>query len=161
MLLIANGLHRIETRGFGGRINSEDQADGDGNEKRQCDGTEGDDGGPSGEPGDKSRDEKAEDDADGSAGEGDHGCLDHKLAHDVGLPGSNGAAQADFAGALEDTGQHDVHDADAAHEQRDGGDGHHDGVEEVLGALLLGEQLRGHNDGEVVGAVVGRIQERP
>ena len=74
---------------------------------------------------------------------------------------SDSAAQANFAGALQNAGQHDVHDADAADQQRDGGDGHHDGVEQMLGALLLGQQLGRHHDAEVVGAVMRRIQNRP
>ncbi len=40
--------------------------------------------------------------------------------------GADGLADADFAGPLGDRYQHDVHDADAADEQRDAGDAAHD-----------------------------------
>jgi hypothetical protein len=62
--------------------------------------------------------------------------------------------KAYLARAFEDAGQHDVHDADAAHQQGDGSDGDHDGIEQLLGPLLLGQQFSGHDDAEVVGAVV-------
>ncbi len=69
-----------------------------------------------------------------------------ELADDVALPRADGAAHADLARALEHAGQHDVHDADAADQQRDRRDGHHHDVEDALRALLLGEQFGGHDD---------------
>src|ERR1700694_1666492 len=66
---------------------------------------------------------------------------------------------ADLASALENGSQHDVHDADAADEERDGGDGHHDGIEKLLSALLLGEELRGDDDVKVTGVAMGGIQD--
>ncbi len=70
--------------------------------------------------------------------------LDDELAADVLPLGPQGFADADLPGALGDGDQHDVHNADAAHQQGDGGDGHqhadghaHHGVDEV-GLLLHG-----------------------
>ena len=62
----------------------------------------------------------------------------------------HGAAHADFEGAFDDRHQHDVHHADAADEQGEGGDaGRHD-VEGLMRALPLGEELAGHDDVDVV-----------
>jgi len=54
------------------------------------------------------RDEESEDDTDGAASKGDHHGLDDKLTNDVRLACADGAAQADFACALENAGEHDV-----------------------------------------------------
>ena len=48
-------------------------------------------------------------------------------------------------GPLGHAGQHDVHDADAAHQQADGGDRPRHHVEDALGALLLAQDLPGHD----------------
>ena len=52
----------------------------------------------------------------------DHQGFDQNLDEDVGRGGADGFADADFAHALGDARQHDVHDADAAHQQADAGD---------------------------------------
>ena len=68
-------------------------------------------------------------------------------------------ADANLARALEHAGQHDVHDPDAADEERDRGERHHDEPEDSLGALLFGEQLRRHDQRVVVGGAVRRVQD--
>src|SRR5262249_31815079 len=73
---------------------------------------------------------------------------------------ANRAADADFAGALQDRGEHDIHDADAAHQQGDRGDGDHHVGEDRLGALLLREQRGRDGDRKVLHVVVVRIQNR-
>jgi hypothetical protein len=50
-----------------------------------------------------------------------HHRFGEELAQDVALAGAGGHADADFAGALAHGHQHDVHHADAAHQQRDRG----------------------------------------
>src|SRR5204863_9469924 len=74
-------------------------------------------------------------------------------------PTQTSGTNAYFASALENGSQHDVHDANAADEERDGGDGHHDGIEKLLGALLLGEELRRDDDVEVAGIAMRGIQD--
>ena len=81
-----------------------------------------------------------------------------ELADDIEAAGADGAADADFAGALHDGGEDDVHDADAADQQGNGGDGDHDVSEDGLGALLLGEQGGGDGDGEILRVVVGGVE---
>ena len=52
--------------------------------------------------------------------------------------GADGPADADLPGALGDRHQHDVHDADAAHQQGDGGDAaQHQAACMVVCSLLL------------------------
>ena len=48
--------------------------------------------------------------------------LDEKLEEDIPPAGADGHADADFARALGDADEHDVHDADAADQQRNAGD---------------------------------------
>ena len=64
---------------------------------------------------------------------------------------AEGFAYADFAGALGDGDQHDVHDDDAADDQRDAGDGRDDGAEAIQD--LAQQILKGGAgiDGESVG----------
>ena len=55
--------------------------------------------------------------------EAQHDALDQELRQHVGAAGAHRHADADLARALGHRHQHDVHDADAAHQQRDAGDG--------------------------------------
>ena len=68
-------------------------------------------------------DHPAEGDADQSAESGERHRFGEELPDDIAPTRANGFANADFAGALGDGHQHDVHDADAADEQADGTDG--------------------------------------
>ena len=79
----------------------------------------------------------------------DQHSLDDELADDVPSSGADRAAHTDFTRALENSRQHDVHDPDPADEKRNGSDGHHNGVEKLLGAFLLCEQLGGDDHVEV------------
>src|SRR5690606_7017351 len=85
---------------------------------------------------------------------GDHHGLDQELTNDVPLLGANGAANADFAGSFQHGRQHDVHDADAADQQRDAGDRDHDDLKHALLLLALREQTSGYRDRKVAGVVV-------
>ena len=75
-----------------------------------------------------------------------HGCLDQELLDDVAALRAQGAADADLAGALRDRRQHDVHDADAADQERDAGDRAQHEVEDPLGRLGLFQQLQRDGD---------------
>ena len=55
-------------------------------------------------------------DAEQAAETADQDGFEQKLAQDISIAGADGLAHADLAGALGDRDQHDVHDADAAHE---------------------------------------------
>ena len=101
----------------------------------------------------------AEPDADQPADDAEQHRLDEELQQDVALPGAERLAQADLAGPLADADQHDVGDADAADEQRDGGDrGQHQG-EQAEDAADGAEDL-GLGDGRELLAVVLVLQGR-
>ena len=87
-------------------------------------------------------------------------AFDEELEADVAPPRADRAAHADLARALEHRREHDVHDADAADEQRDAGDGAHDDVEEALGLPALLEERLGHDDLVVDDAAVQAVEER-
>ena len=57
-----------------------------------------------------------------AAHQGERDRLQQELPHDVGPSRAQGLAQAYLADALGHVGQHHVHDADAAHQKRYGGD---------------------------------------
>ena len=61
-------------------------------------------------------------DAECAADQSQDGRLDEELTPDDPGRGTERLAQADLTDAFGDRDQHDVHDADAAHDQRDGGD---------------------------------------
>ena len=75
------------------------------------------------------------------------------------LPRADGAADADLARALEHAREHDVHDPDAADEQRDRRERDHDEAEDALRPPLLREQLRRYDQREVVGVAVRGIED--
>src|SRR5688500_6325856 len=77
---------------------------------------------PAGDLADEGRDAKAHGDADQPAEQRQGQCLDEELGEDVAAARTDGLADADLAGPLADGHQHDVHDPDAAHDQRDGCD---------------------------------------
>ena len=98
-----------------------------------------------------------------AADAGEHDRLDQELLGDVAPLGAQGAADADLAGPLGHGRQHDVHDADAADQQRDGGDRAQDDAE-LPGRLLGGEQQvvgDGHLDVLLgVAGLVGGLDDR-
>ncbi len=55
-----------------------------------------------------------------SADDGDDDALHQELGHDVEARGAQGLARAHLTNAFVERGQQDVHDDDAAHEERDG-----------------------------------------
>ena len=66
--------------------------------------------------------EQAEEDAEETAQQADGDRFEQELGQDVSFESADGLADADLTGALGDADQHDVHDANAADKQRDGGD---------------------------------------
>src|SRR2546428_7010788 len=158
-LFVPDSLHGVEARCFDRRVDAKDQPNRDGDQEGQQDRAESDDGGPTREPRDESRHSEPEEEPHRSAHEGYQDRLDQELPDDVPLTRSDGAPDSNLARALEDAGQHDVHDPDAAHQKRDGGDGDHHRAEKALGASLLGQQFGGHDHAEVARAAMRGIQD--
>ena len=85
-----------------------------------------------------------------AAGAGEQHGFHEELRDDVPAFGAQRAADADFARALGHTGEHDVHDADAAHEQGNGGYRAEHDIENLFGPLGALEQFQRHNDAIVL-----------
>ena len=101
------------------------------------------------------RDDPAEQDSADAAHARQHGGFEQELNQDVGLAGAHGFADADLIGALGHRDQHDVHDADAAHQQADGAEHHHHQERHGGDLAEIGDHLFGGGEREVVGLVVG------
>jgi hypothetical protein len=84
---------------------------------------------------DDSRHRQAQPNAHESAEERQRHRLDQELQQHLPPPRPNGEADADLAGPLGDGHEHDVHDADAAHQQADGRDDPEEGGEDAGRAL--------------------------
>ena len=153
-LLVADGLDRIEFGGLHRRINSEQQADADRHAEGDRDGGRGDIRRPAGRRRDDLRQREAEHNSDQAADDRDQHRFRQELTNDVGLACADGAADSDFAGTLEHGGQHDVHDADTADQQRDAGDTDHDDAEDELRPPLLLQQAGGNGDVEIARVLV-------
>src|SRR5947209_4221901 len=102
-------------------------------------------------------DADAEGQAGDSADESDDGGFDEELTLDVHGSCAEGFADADFAGALGDGDEHDVHDADAAEresEECDGSEeeGHY--AEDAFGELRSFERVPYPEGFFIVGIVV-------
>ena len=85
-----------------------------------------------------------------SACDADEDGFDEELGQDVDAPCADRHAQADFAGALGDGDVHDVHDADAAHHERDARYAGQQRGHQVGGAVQHRAEFLLRADGEVV-----------
>lgn len=97
-LLVAQRVDGSQGCGSRGRVDAKEQADGEGEAEGEGNGGGFDDGPESGDL--DLADQVAEQDAGDSADHREHDGLEHELEGDVGPAGSDGLADADFAGAL-------------------------------------------------------------
>ena len=86
--------------------------------------------------GDDVRDQHCHDHADDAGDEGQGEAFEEELREDVAAAGAEGFEEADFAGALGDGDEHDVHDADAADAEGHGSD---DAEQDLKSGAELGE----------------------
>src|SRR6202043_888051 len=116
-LLVAQAFDGIELggadRGDGAEQNTDQRADGDGNDGRET----GNRNAIGGEETDGVGDGESDDDAEDAADEGDENGLGKELKADLAFGGANRFANADLANAGADGGEHDIHDTDAADQQ--------------------------------------------
>ena len=89
------------------------------------------------ESAERRRGEAAENNADNAAAAADNRRLDEKLPDNIALACADCHADADFARALGDGYEHDVHNADAADEKRNAGDAAAEQRHEVARGFLL------------------------
>src|SRR5438105_14873655 len=144
--LVAQRDRRVQSRGPPGRIDARDQPHAAGDADAEPNRPERHLGGEGEEPPDP-RGTVPEGHADGAAEGGQEHRLDHELHQDPHPARAERLAQADLPSPLGDRDQHDVHDPDAAHDQREeaherAGDGHHRGqVVEDAPHRLVGDHL--------------------
>src|SRR5581483_3860315 len=117
--LVAEGFDGGELGGTVGRVGAEEDADHGRDHERYDDRPGGDHRAERADPhlGETDPDGHAE----GAADEGQEDGLDQELGEDVAALGAEGLADADLPRPLGHGHQHDVHDADAADEEGDGG----------------------------------------
>src|SRR6266446_568752 len=127
-LLVANGFDWIEPRRLDRGIDAENQTDRNGDQECQKNRANGHNGGPSSEPCDDLGHHKAKEDSQQATSKRNQRGFDDKLTDDVPPPGADGTANTNLTNALENSGQHDVHDPNPADEKGNGSDSHHDGV---------------------------------
>src|SRR5207244_5626860 len=149
---------RILLRGAIRRHDPEQDADRERHRERDEHGQERDDGLDARELLNSETQPAAHQDAGHAARDADQHRLAEKLKEDVLLRGTHRAAHADLADALEHRRQHDVHDPDPAHDERDRRDGAEDDVEDRLRALLLLEEHFRHRDLDVDRGFVPSLQ---
>src|SRR5207244_4850816 len=149
-LLVAECGDRIQTRRAARRVEAEEDADGARDQEGTRGRRRGEERRPLREVRDQPRRADAEDDAGRAAHQAERGRLDQELEQDVPAPRPHREPDADLARALGHRHQHDVHDADAAHEERHRGEAaeqvHQHGARVLRG---LGDLVE-ITDGEVV-----------
>src|SRR5579863_5313138 len=119
-LFEAQGFDGIETGGFLGRIVAEEDADETGEHDREDDPFDRDLSRPLRERRHYDRSDEPEDDADHPADRRENNRFGKELAKNRRTARSDRHAQADLACPLGNRDHHDIHDADAAHNERDG-----------------------------------------
>src|SRR4029077_17617008 len=88
---------------------------------------------------------------------GEHHGFGEELKNDVGLARADGFSNPDFARTLSDRNQHDIHDADSAHQQTDGTQHHHDQRHHRSHVMELFHHLLGGGNKKIVGLVGGDL----
>src|SRR3954469_18817888 len=158
-LFVMERFDRIEARVPDGGIEAENDTNRHRDAESKHDRRGGHDGRPTGEDPDQLRKSDAKQNSGDAAGQRNDRRLDQELPDAVTLPRADGAADADLARPLQPAGQHDVHDPDAADQQRDRRDRHHHHLEDALRAALLGQQFRRRHDGEVPRTAVRDVED--
>ena len=120
-LFMPQCLNGFQPGGFGCRIQTEHHADEHGEPDGQQRDRRREHHGHAGGRGQKPARCPRKPKADQAAHQADGERLDQKLAEDIATGSNNGFADADLPRAFGYGYQHDIHDADAAHQQGDGG----------------------------------------
>ena len=136
-------------RGPAGGVHAEEDADGQGDGERPDGGRGARGDGVADQAGQIEHAEEPADHAEDAADQAEHGGLDEELAPDDPGRGAERLAQPDLADSLGDRHQHDVHDADAADDERDGGDAPEQDGQRVVHRGVGGDERRLRGDREV------------
>jgi len=141
VLFVAKGFYRIHICGPIGRINAEDYADRPADSKGQYKRNARNYRWHLAEMCDQERDQRAQAYPQDAAEEGQHESFREELNYNIALAGAECPADADLARPLADGGQHNIHNPDAADQQRNRSDGTENDAEKTLGLSGLVEQL--------------------
>ena len=117
--LIPQGIDRVKAGSFAGRIDAEEETDTDGEREGYEDRRRRDDGLEFADMRDGDGDGATKSDAEDAADDSHDDGFDEELQHDVAEGRAERLPYADLTRALRDRDHHDVHDADAADEERD------------------------------------------
>src|SRR5205809_3579607 len=154
--LVTQGLDRVQARRLSGRIKAEEDSHRPGKAKGNEDRFELDQGAPLGDIGGAVGTRQTQADPDQPPDEGQRDGFHEELAQDVSAPGSHGHPQPNFSGSFGHRDQHDVHDPDTAHEQRDRGNGRQEHRQDARRFFLGLKDLREVAKPEIIG--VGRLE---
>src|SRR2546427_684635 len=122
-LLVSQGLDGVQAGRLPGRIKAEEDSYGPGKAKGNEDRFRLDQEVPLGEVGNAVGTGQTEADPDQPSDEGQADGFHQELAQDVSAPGPNCHPQTNLPSSFRHRNQHDVHDPDAADQERDRGDG--------------------------------------
>src|SRR5581483_1659839 len=86
---------------------------------------------------------------DGAAGCREERGFREEVGGDLGSAGTDSPTDSDLARPLRNGRQHDVHDADPAHDEADAGHGSGDDIEDSLRSFPLAQDLSGNEDVDV------------
>ena len=135
LAVMFKGFDGVFGGGFQGGVNAEDDANDDGEEESEDEDFPAEVWLKWSDGGEHEGDEVAKEETDDAAGEGKNEGFEEELHKDVAGAGTDGFADTDFVGAFGDGDEHDIHDADAADDERDssdeGKDAGNDGKERV------------------------------
>src|SRR5215471_11424997 len=123
---VAQRLDRIEAGRTRGRVGAEEDADAGAHDHAEQHRAQAQRRRQRAHRAHEQRERGADQDAHDAARERQRRRLDQELGEDVAPAGAQGLADADLARSLGHRHEHDVHDHDAAHEQRDRGDADRD-----------------------------------
>src|ERR1700741_1747712 len=125
-ILRTQGFDRIEFSGAHGGEDAEEETNKRRQAERENDGAKGGLHWEGEEVLDQENESVGGDDPDDATGSGENGGLGEELEENVFFSCAERTAEADFAGALGNAGKHDVHDDDAADDEKDANKSHGD-----------------------------------
>src|SRR5215475_1042767 len=161
LLLVTEGFDGVEAGGFPGRVDAEPDADGGAEHERGDEPENRELGGHVRAIFHKQRKACAENHAENSADGSECDGFNQELKKYVAAFCPNGFAHANFARALCDADEHDVHHTNSADEQADGGDAEHEQENQEADFVPEIEEIVRSENGEIVWFIVRQAAFAP
>src|SRR5215470_54861 len=156
-LFVAESFDGIEFGGFDGGPHTEDEANGDADDDSCYCGPDGDDAAPAQRGADKEHHSVHHNKCQDAAGARQGHGFEQELPGDVAATRADGFANADFASALGDADEHNVHHAHAANQETRSAESDHREVDHRHDAVKFFDFLGGGVDGEIVFSALGYV----